>query len=128
MKYCSHCGAQLSDDAKFCTACGQPVEPTYTSAGNTNGDARPFSTGVTSESDQAGLETAAEVFMVISLVVSAFTIIALAWNIPMTVHVFRCVKRNLHIGVGFKVCALLFCSLVGGILLLCRNEYGMKTY
>ena len=26
MKFCINCGAQLEDDAKFCTACGQPVE------------------------------------------------------------------------------------------------------
>jgi len=25
MKYCTHCGASLPDNAKFCTACGTPV-------------------------------------------------------------------------------------------------------
>ena len=41
MKFCTHCGAQLEDEAKFCTSCGNAVEsaapsvepapaPTYT--------------------------------------------------------------------------------------------------
>jgi len=25
MKYCTHCGAQIDDNAKFCTRCGTPV-------------------------------------------------------------------------------------------------------
>ena len=25
MRFCTHCGAQVPDNAKFCTACGTPV-------------------------------------------------------------------------------------------------------
>lgn len=27
MKYCSNCGAQLPDEAKFCGSCGTPQQP-----------------------------------------------------------------------------------------------------
>lgn len=30
MKYCSHCGAQIDDEAVFCVKCGCPVAPTKT--------------------------------------------------------------------------------------------------
>lgn len=26
MKYCTHCGNPIEDDAKFCVSCGQPIE------------------------------------------------------------------------------------------------------
>ncbi len=127
MKYCTHCGAQLEDDDMFCSACGKPVAATPTDGTNGNPYAstgEPWSFGVNDEEGQTGVETAAEIFMVISCVICAFSLLALAWNIPMTVHVFRCVKKHRRIGIAFKICTLIFVSLIGGILLLCRNEHG----
>ncbi|MCD8209406.1 MAG: zinc-ribbon domain-containing protein [Coprobacillus sp.] len=124
MKYCTHCGAQLNDDDMYCPSCGTAVA---TSAGNpysSTSDSEPWSFGVNDQQGQSGVETAAEVFMVISCVICAFSLIALAWNIPMTVHVFRCVKRHKRIGIAFKICTLIFVSIIGGILLFCRNEHG----
>jgi len=40
----------------------------------------------------------------------------------MTVVYFRKVKNHEPIGTGFKVCSLLFVSLVGGILMLVDND------
>jgi phage shock protein C len=30
--YCTHCGTQVADTARFCTVCGQPLAPSATSA------------------------------------------------------------------------------------------------
>jgi hypothetical protein len=49
---------------------------------------------------------------------AVFSLLALAWRIPMTVHVFRSRANGTPIGTGFKVCTLLFVSFIGGILLL----------
>lgn len=61
-------------------------------------------------------------FMVVGTVLMAFALIPMAWCIPMTVYAKNRIHNNEHIGVGFKVCALLFVGLIGGILLLCDNE------
>ena len=46
----------------------------------------------------------------------------LFWCIPMTVVLSRKMKSNQPVGVGFKVCTLIFVNLISGILLLCRKE------
>ena len=49
-------------------------------------------------------------------------LIPLCWCIPMTVSVYKAYKGKKDLSTGFKVCTLLFVSLVGGILLLCDND------
>lgn len=51
-----------------------------------------------------------------------FYLIPLYWCIPMTIIYFKKVKNNEPISVGFKICSLLFVSLIGGVLMLCDNE------
>jgi len=43
MKYCSKCGAALSDDTKFCPNCGAPVGGSDPSAPMEKGSSSPFS-------------------------------------------------------------------------------------
>lgn len=38
MRFCTGCGAQLEDGAKFCSVCGQKVEPAHTQAPPVAGD------------------------------------------------------------------------------------------
>lgn len=38
MRFCTGCGAQLEDGAKFCSVCGQKVEPAQTQAPPVAGD------------------------------------------------------------------------------------------
>lgn len=111
MKYCTHCGTQLDDAAVFCACCGAAVENADSSE-NKRSD---------SETDDT-INVIAEVFMVLGCVAIGWCIIPLIWCIPMTVSLFRKVKSGRRIGVGFKVCTLLFVSLVAGIVLLCRDE------
>lgn len=69
------------------------------------------------------MKTATKVFMILGCIsMAAFYLVPLCWTIPMTVHYFRSVKNHRHIGTGFKVCSLLFVSLIGGILMLCDKE------
>lgn len=68
------------------------------------------------------MKIATKIFMVLGCILYGASLIALCWTIPMTVHYFNCVREHRHIGVGFKVCSLLFVSLIGGILMLCDSE------
>ena len=48
--------------------------------------------------------------------------IALIWQIPMTIYYYRCVTNKIKTSTGFKVCTLIFVSLIAGILMLCDKD------
>ena len=108
MKYCSHCGKELLDEAVVCPSCGCKVESA--------------SSGLLEEEDKKIFKLIIKVFMVIGCIASGWALIPLLWTIPMTNHVFKKLNSNEPIGVGFKICVLLFVNLVAGIMLLCLSE------
>lgn len=68
------------------------------------------------------LRLVAFIFCILSLVGSCWLILPLAWMIPMCVISWGIYKGTKANTVAFDVCTLIFCSLVGGILLLCSNK------
>ena len=58
--------------------------------------------------------------MIAGTILTAFATygVSLLWSIPMTVVYF---KNDGWVGNGFKVCTLLFVSLVAGILMFCDD-------
>ena len=106
MKYCTKCGNELIDEAVVCTKCGCAVN--YNSIPDTN--------------KKSELSTIAKIFMIIGTVMMGFYIIPLAWCIPMTISYCNKLKNGQQISTAFKVCCLLFVSLVGGVLMLCDNN------
>ncbi len=108
MKYCKYCGSQLDDDAVVCVNCGRATDE-FVAAG--------------AESDtNKTLNIVIKVFMILGCIAYGWTLIPLIWCIPMTVSFFRKVSDGRKVGVGFKVCTLLFVNIVAGICLLCRDE------
>ena len=134
MKFCMHCGAEINEDAIVCVKCGRAVESKPKNSNNNN-----------------GLLTAAKVFMIIGcvayptigliyglllltvtiatapMIIGAIVFIIcfcipLSWTIPLTVTVNKKIRNREPIGVGIKICTLLFVNMVAGILLLCHNE------
>ncbi|MBE6702768.1 MAG: hypothetical protein E7585_05090 [Ruminococcaceae bacterium] len=114
MKYCVKCGAEMFDDAVLCVKCGALVEKSAVPSRGSQGTA----------TRKSSLTTAAKVLMIIGTVIMAlYTFcVALAWCLPMTISYCNRVKNSKPIGVGFKVCALLFVSFVGGVLMLCDKD------
>lgn len=113
MKFCAKCGAELVDEAIVCVKCGRSVENnTIVQSENK------------SPSQKSGLSTAAKVFMILgTIVISLWTFfIGLAWCLPLTIIYFKKVNNGEPIGIGFKICCLLFVSLLGGIFMLCDNN------
>lgn len=113
MKFCTKCGAELMDEAVICVKCGCAVENNAVSQSEGNEPPR-----------KSGLSTAAKVFMVLGTIIMALWTfgIGLAWCLPLTIVYFNKVNNGKPIGVGFKVCSLLFVSMLGGILMLCDNN------
>lgn len=110
MKYCSKCGEQLEDDARFCPKCGSSQEQVIETSQN-------------QEIKSTDLKTVAKVFMIIGCVISAFYLfIPLCWTVPMTIYYFQSVKEHKQVSLVFKVCTLLFVSLIAGILMICDKE------
>ena len=119
MKYCTNCGSPLTEGMNFCGNCGVPVagqaaetatrvyEPPYYDAPPRRDD---------------GLVTVAKVFLILGCIGFGVFLIPLAWCIPITVSIFRKLRSGEEIGVGLKVCTLLFVNLIAGILLLCMED------
>lgn len=106
MKYCSHCGQEIDDEAEVCVHCGCAVHRHEEACPKRN----------------APLDVVIKVFMAINTALLGWLLLPLAWCIPMSVSVFRSMERGRRIGFGLKICTLLFVSRVAGILLICRRE------
>lgn len=68
------------------------------------------------------LETLALVFMIIGTISIGWTIVPLAWCLPMTISYAKKTKNGQHVGTGFKIASLIFVSLLGGIFMLVAKE------
>ena len=117
VKFCNHCGAQVMNEAVICTKCGCSLQSQNQVRGST------------------GLQTAAKVFMILSCVfygligfayiligisnILVFVLAPFLWSVPMTVSYCNAIKNNRPVGVGFKICTLLFVDFIAGILMLC---------
>ena len=134
MKYCAKCGAELFDEAVVCVKCGCLTEGQATSVDqqsiyNQRNEipSQPIGVPPTMQGAFAksnGNATAIKIFLIIGTVIMAlYTFcIGLAWCLPMTLSYCGKVKRGEPISTGFKVCCLLFVSLIAGILMLCDNN------
>ena len=100
--FCVHCGQEIRDEAVICPFCGCTV-----------------SGGAVANGEAKSSYTAAKIFMIISCVIYAFSLIPLAWCIPMTVHLYRVAERGETPSTAFKICSLLFVNTIAGILMLC---------
>lgn len=108
MKYCNKCGKELSDNESVCPKCGCVTQTVATSGGAI----RELST----------MQKVAKIFMIISCVLWGFSIIPLLWCIPMTKSYIKKIESGETISTTFKICTLLFVSVVSGILMLCDKD------
>ncbi len=107
MKYCSKCGNEVLDEAVVCTHCGCSLQE----------KAKKNAVG-----GNDGLAVASKVFLILGCIAQGWLLLPLAWCLPITISVCNKMKYCEPVGVGLKVCALLFVNLIGGILLLCRSD------
>lgn len=106
MKFCRYCGSQVRDEAVFCPNCGCATKE------NTS-----------HEEKKSALQTVAMIFMILGCVAGGFMLIPLCWCIPMTVIYANSLNGTRSpVGLGFKICTLIFVSLVAGILMLCDDD------
>ena len=63
------------------------------------------------------MKTAAKVFIIIGMIVGFYTILPIIFG-AIALKKMKTEKPS----VGFSVCVLIFCSVLGGIFLLCSRE------
>lgn len=105
MKFCQKCGKEIAEEAVICPGCGCSVVEEKNGKGGND-----------------GLAVASKVFLILGCVAQGWLLLPLAWCLPITISICNKMKNNEPVGVGLKVCALLFVNLIGGILLLCRSD------
>ena len=141
MKYCKKCGNKMVDDAVVCVKCGCYVDKNLSQEGGEQfcaycGFPLSVSTDVcvrcgtpvlkntkTLKSYSTGMVTVIKVFLTLACVFKiAAAHVCLLWMLPMTISLFKKMNKSEPIGVGFKVCTLIFVSFIAGILLLCLGD------
>lgn len=68
------------------------------------------------------MRLAAFVLCLISTILFGFSIIPLAWCIPMTMYVYEYYKGERDLSLAFMICTLIFVNPIAGILLLIESE------
>lgn len=123
MKFCSKCGYQMKDTDSFCAKCGNSSDYFVQTSETVDFDKNP-----TQPPCETSLQTVAKIFMLLETIVAGVCScgIALCWMIPMTVHYWNALKNGEPVGTGFKVCSLIFVSLIAGILMLCDNDSNVR--
>lgn len=119
MKYCTKCGTELNDDALFCSSCGTKCESQFDYAFAEEVSTR---TNNSNNSKKSEFSTVVKVFMILGLVATCWLIIPLCWTIPMTVHAFNKMNNGEKLTIGFKVCTLIFVSVIAGIFMLADDN------
>ena len=108
MKYCTHCGAEIHEEAVVCLKCGCAVETS--------------SPVIAVEQKDDSLEIVVKIFLIIGCIAQGWLLIPLAWCLPITIRIFKSLNSHQPIGTGLKICSLLFVNLISGICLLCMND------
>ena len=120
MKKCNQCGTLVSDDEKICNNCGGEAfdaAPDFNTApelNGANGGYKPVGGTI--------LQKLSKVLMVISCIAGGLLILPLAWLIPITVAYCKKVKSGKKVGIGFKICVLLFVNVFAGVSMLCDSS------
>ena len=110
MNFCIKCGTQLHTPSAPCPGCGFTPPVTVTAVPPVQ---------------HSALSIVAMVFMIVSTAhcaVSLYSLVCLAWCLPMTITYCTRIKNNQPVSIGFKVCSLIFVNTVAGILMLCDQS------
>ena len=107
--FCTKCGKEIQDEAVMCPHCGVPTDN--------------FKKETKNAKTKSGMQTAIKILLYIACGLSiSYLFIPLAWCLPMTIYYLKAQERGEKVSTAFKICTLLFVSVVAGVLMLCDDE------
>ena len=155
-KFCSYCGAEVLPQAVVCPKCGCPInkqEVTKNKTGKAKalqGTAKAFMfvslgrclvfaiimaglaltcnnlidtyIGRVDGTEYIEYVDMCNAYYWFYLIAGFCRLLPLIWITIMIKHYFKATRNQEPVGVGFKVCTLIFVSLVAGILMLCDTS------
>lgn len=133
MKYCVHCGKELMDESVYCPVCGNECdnpkgirkeETKRRDSQGTYNEQIKEEVKSTEKKKENTMRVLAKVFLVIGTISTglSFYFVSLIWCIPMTVYYFSKTKKGEDVGTGFKVCTIIFVSLLAGIFMFLDKD------
>ncbi len=105
--YCKNCGSQIDDNAVACPNCGAATDKLAVQQNQQ-----------VSQTNNT-LKLIAKIFIIIGMVCGCWIILPLIFG---ALGLSALGKGKGKPSVGMSVCVLLFCSLIGGILMLCIKD------
>lgn len=117
--FCKNCGTKLEDNINFCPVCG-----CNQNQNNTINQTKVEETSKNDNlyrSDDHTIRMISFIFCLLATIFTGWLILPLAWCIPLTIRCYNWYKYNRYMGIGVKICILLFVSQIGGILALVDN-------
>lgn len=144
-RYCTKCGAKVFQETVVCPHCGCPMENANVGKGKEKNKGIDIAIKVLLILTIVGLAFCGFMYLIsligfsmmpdigatpeeMSYVLSMLIVMVvlclppLAWVIPMSIIILKKMKNKEPIGVGLKICTLIFVNTIAGILLLCKNE------
>lgn len=128
MKYCSHCGAEVNDEAVVCVKCGCALKSLHVCDKHDN-ELLVASKILMIVScvvfPLAGISCGLYVGMIIwyiGLIMGVCFSLPIVWGIPMIIVLSRKIKNHEPIGIKFKICTLLFLNILAGVLMLSHKD------
>ena len=123
MKYCKKCGNSLFSSAQICPYCGTKVGTSvhgynYLNSNENKDNNKVANSNRTNNDLRAGIKF----FLVLSCIARVCLIIPIIWVIPMTSYYFRKTRCNERVSFGYKICCILFVSVIAGCLMLCETN------
>ena len=107
--YCTHCGAELAEEAEICPACGCATENYKSTA-----DSKKKTPDI--------LRFIAKIVMIVTCAVEGMAVIPLCWMLPMTLHYNKCLEENIPVSLAFKICTIIFVNVAAGVLMIIADE------
>ena len=138
MKQCSNCGNENMDGAVFCTNCGTKINDkvqVYLENDQVTEKKKETNNPLT------GLKLASLILMFVGVGATSLSFLSIAiipyvgwlfalvlapapiaYGLPMAFSYLKKVKNGEPVSVGFKVCTLIFLSMIAGILMLVDKD------
>lgn len=140
MKICPECNAKNFDTEKICNKCGSPILEKYELYAQIKSPTLSHAAKIVMISQVASvvvfvlacflicilavaLSNDYENANLIPLVIIGFSMsLPLCWCLPMTYHYCNRTEKGIPVGLAFKICTLLFVSLIAGIMMLFNSD------